>query len=118
MFDVQVKRIHEYKRQLLNILHVIYCYDRLKRRRHDRHGPRCVLIGGKAAPGYAMAKQIIKLANNVASVVNSDKDVGDLLKKVVLARLSCLEHGEDLPPAPTCPNRSRPPARKLRAPAT
>lgn len=72
LFDVQVKRIHEYKRQLLNILHVIHLYDRLKHDGHSDITPRCVLIGGKAAPGYAMAKQIIKLINNVAQMVNVD----------------------------------------------
>ncbi|MFQ6370139.1 glycogen/starch/alpha-glucan phosphorylase [Shewanella sp. YIC-542] len=72
LFDVQVKRIHEYKRQLLNILHVIHLYQRILS--GDTHGmqPRCVLIGGKAAPGYAMAKLIIKLANNVAHMINGD----------------------------------------------
>lgn len=84
MFDVQVKRIHEYKRQLLNILHVIHLYDRIKRGDSDNWTPRCVLIGGKAAPGYAMAKLIIKLINNVARVVNSDPEVGDLLKVAFL----------------------------------
>lgn len=80
MFDVQVKRIHEYKRQLLNILHVIHLYDRIKRGDTDNWTPRCVLIGGKSAPGYYMAKQIIKLICNVAKVINSDSDVGDKLK--------------------------------------
>ncbi len=80
LFDVQVKRIHEYKRQLLNILHVIHLYDRIKRGDVDGWTPRCVLIGGKAAPGYAMAKLIIKLIGNVAAVVNSDPAVGDKLK--------------------------------------
>ncbi len=84
MFDVQVKRIHEYKRQLLNILHVIHLYDRIKRGDTDNWTPRCVLIGGKAAPGYAMAKRIIKLVNNVAQMVNSDDDVGHLLKVAFL----------------------------------
>ncbi len=73
MFDVQVKRIHEYKRQLLNILHVIHLYERIQRGDTDGMQPRCVLIGGKAAPGYAMAKSIIKLVNSVAEVVNSDE---------------------------------------------
>jgi len=72
MFDVQVKRIHEYKRQLLNVLHVIHLYDRITRGDTQGMQPRCVLIGGKAAPGYAMAKLIIKLVNNVARVVNRD----------------------------------------------
>jgi starch phosphorylase len=80
LFDVQVKRIHEYKRQLLNVLHVIHLYDRLKRGDVTDWVPRCVLIGGKAAPGYAMAKLIIKLINNVAAVVNTDPTVGGLLK--------------------------------------
>jgi starch phosphorylase len=80
LFDVQVKRIHEYKRQLLNVLHVIHLYDRIKRGDTSNWTPRCVLIGGKAAPGYVMAKNIIKLVCNVANVVNSDPDVGDLLK--------------------------------------
>ena len=82
MFDVQVKRIHEYKRQLLNVLHVIHLYDRIKRGDAEGLVPRCVLIGGKAAPGYAMAKRIIKLVNNVARIVNKDPAVGDLLKLV------------------------------------
>ncbi len=79
LFDIQVKRIHEYKRQILNVLHVIHLYDRIKRGDTDNWVPRCVLIGGKAAPGYAMAKRTIKLINNVANVINSDADVGDSL---------------------------------------
>ncbi len=80
MFDVQVKRIHEYKRQLLNVLHVIHLYNQIKKGNTSNWTNRCVLIGGKAAPGYAIAKKIIKLINNVAEVVNSDPDVGDKLK--------------------------------------
>ena len=71
MFDIQVKRIHEYKRQLLNVLHVIHLYDRIKRGDTEGMTPRCVLFGGKAAPGYVMAKQIVKLINNVAELVNN-----------------------------------------------
>ncbi|WP_298768195.1 glycogen/starch/alpha-glucan phosphorylase [uncultured Shewanella sp.] len=72
LFDVQVKRIHEYKRQLLNILHVIHLYQKVLKGNVDNMVPRCVLIAGKAAPGYAMAKLIVKLANNVAEMVNSE----------------------------------------------
>ncbi|MEW8690418.1 MAG: glycogen/starch/alpha-glucan phosphorylase [Candidatus Thiodiazotropha endolucinida] len=84
MFDVQVKRIHEYKRQLLNILHVIHLYNRIKAGDTKNWTKRCVLIGGKAAPGYQMAKLIIKLVNSVARVVNNDYQVGDLLKVAFL----------------------------------
>lgn len=80
LFDVQVKRIHEYKRQLLNVLHVIHLYDRIKRGDIENWTKRCILIGGKAAPGYRMAKKIIKLVNNVAEVVNNDPQVNSLLK--------------------------------------
>jgi len=84
IFDVQVKRIHEYKRQLLNVLHVIHLYDRIKRGDTDDWTNRCVLIGGKAAPGYALAKTIIKLINNIAEVINNDHDIGDKLKLAFL----------------------------------
>ncbi len=84
LFDVQVKRIHEYKRQLLNVLHVIHLYNRIKHGRLEGWADRCVLIGGKAAPGYVMAKRIIKLINNVADVVNSDPAVNGRLKVAFL----------------------------------
>lgn len=84
LFDVQVKRIHEYKRQLLNALHLIHIYDRVKRGDTANLQPRCVLIGGKAAPGYALAKLIIKLVNNISRVVNSDVTVRDYLQVVFL----------------------------------
>jgi starch phosphorylase len=93
MFDVQVKRIHEYKRQLLNILHVIHLYNRIKAGDTQNWTKRCVLIGGKAAPGYQMAKLIIKLINSVARVVNNDIQAGDLLKIAFLPnyRVSAME---------------------------
>ncbi|MGZ8218317.1 glycogen/starch/alpha-glucan phosphorylase [Methylomagnum sp.] len=84
LFDVQVKRIHEYKRQLLNVLHVIHLYDRIKRGDTANWTPRVAIFGGKAAPGYFMAKRIIKLVNNVANVVNNDPSVGDMLKVVFI----------------------------------
>ena len=72
MFDVQVKRIHEYKRQLLNLLHVVHLYDRIRRGDGNGLTPRLVIIGGKAAPGYVVAKNIIKCINDVARVINAD----------------------------------------------
>ncbi|MES9942135.1 MAG: glycogen/starch/alpha-glucan phosphorylase [Candidatus Thiodiazotropha sp. 6PLUC2] len=84
MFDVQVKRIHEYKRQLLNVLHIIHLYCRIRAGEVENWTPRCVLIGGKAAPGYQMAKLIIKLINSVAKIINHDKKVGDRLKVAFL----------------------------------
>ncbi|BCG62474.1 MAG: glycogen phosphorylase [Methyloprofundus sp.] len=93
LFDVQVKRFHEYKRQLLNVLHVIHLYDRIKRGDTENWTARCVLIGGKAAPGYYMAKRIIKLISNVSEVLNNDPDVGDKLKLVFMPnyRVSAME---------------------------
>jgi glycogen phosphorylase len=82
MFDVQVKRIHEYKRQLLNVLHIITLYNRIKNNPGIEIIPRTFIFGGKAAPGYLIAKLIIKLVNSVAEIVNSDKDVRDRLKVV------------------------------------
>src|SRR5207237_6011112 len=85
LFDVQVKRLHEYKRQLLNVLHVIALYLRVKKNPDLAMVPRTVIFGGKAAPAYNTAKLIIKLVNAVAGVVNADPQVNGKLKVVFLA---------------------------------
>jgi starch phosphorylase len=82
LFDIQVKRIHEYKRQQLNVLHIITLYNRLRNGTRLEVPPRCCIFGGKAAPGYRMAKLIIQLINGVAEVVNNDPAVGGQLKVV------------------------------------
>ena len=82
LFDVQVKRIHEYKRQHLNVLHIITLYHRLKKNPGLSIPPRAFIFGGKAAPGYFMAKRMIKLINSVGATVNSDPDVNRFMKVV------------------------------------
>ena len=84
LFDVQVKRIHEYKRQLLNVLHIIHLYLRASEDRQAAGVPRTFVFSGKAAPGYQMAKLIIKLIHNVANVVNRDRRVRDMLRVAFL----------------------------------
>jgi glycogen phosphorylase len=88
LFDVQIKRIHEYKRQLLNLLHVITRYNRIRQDPERDWQPRTVVFAGKAAPAYTMAKRIIQLINNVAETVNDDWAVGDRLKVVFLPNYS------------------------------
>ncbi len=102
MYDVMVKRMHEYKRQLMNILSVIMKYFDIKdtpaHERKNKFTPRVVMIGGKAAPGYAAAKAIIKLIGNVSQKINNDSDVGDLLKVIFLPNY-CVSSAQIIIPA-------------------
>jgi starch phosphorylase len=98
LFDVHVKRIHEYKRQLLNIFHVITLYNRIKKAPDKEIVPRTVIFGGKAAPSYVQAKLIIKLINSVADLVNNDPDVNHKLEVVFLPNY-CVSQAEKIIPA-------------------
>jgi starch phosphorylase len=98
LFDVQVKRLHEYKRQLMNVLYVITLYNRIKKNPNIEILPRTFIFAGKAAPGYFLAKLIIQLINSVAKVVNNDPDVRDRLKVVFLEGFS-VSLGERVYPA-------------------
>ncbi len=88
LFDIQVKRIHEYKRQLLGVLHAIALYNRMRRNPKDFKTPRTIMFSGKAAPGYAMAKLIIKFINSVADTINADSSLQGKLKIVFLPNYS------------------------------
>ena len=98
MFDILVKRIHEYKRQHLAVLHIIALYHRIKSHRDLDIVPRTFIFAGKAAPGYHRAKLIIKLINSVGEVINKDRDVRDLLKVVFIPNFS-VTHGQQVYPA-------------------
>jgi starch phosphorylase len=98
LFDIHVKRIHEYKRQLLNVLHVIYFYQRLLTRPDQAVTPRTIIFAGKAAPSYHKAKLIIKLINSVGSVVNNDPRIGDRLKVAFIPNY-CVSLAERIIPA-------------------
>ncbi|MFA7241443.1 MAG: glycogen/starch/alpha-glucan phosphorylase, partial [Sulfuricellaceae bacterium] len=99
LFDVQIKRIHEYKRQLLNILHVVTRYNRIRANPDGDFLPRTVIFGGKAAPGYRIAKLIIKLINDIADVVNNDPAIRDLLKVVFLPNYDVTSASDIVPAA-------------------
>ncbi|MBI4842735.1 MAG: glycogen/starch/alpha-glucan phosphorylase [Nitrospirae bacterium] len=98
IYDIQVKRIHEYKRQHLNLLHVITLYNRIKRGIQEDIPPRTFIFGGKAAPGYYAAKLIIKLINSIAEVVNNDPDIRGLIKVVFFPNFN-VKNGQHLYPA-------------------
>ena len=98
MFDVQVKRIHEYKRQHLNVLHIVALYNRLKSNPNTNIQPRTFIFGGKAAPGYHFAKLMIKLINAVGEVINRDPQVRDQLKVLFLPNYS-VTNGQRVYPA-------------------
>jgi len=98
LFDVMVKRLHEYKRQLLKALHIITLYQRIKADPAAPMSPRTFIFGAKAAPGYRMAKLIIKLINNVAAVVNNDPEVAGRLKVVFIPNFN-VTSGERIYPA-------------------
>ena len=98
LFDVHIKRIHEYKRQLMNVLHVVTRYNRIREGRVQNAVPRTVIFAGKAAPGYAMAKLIIKLIHNVGDVVNNDPAVGNMLKVLFIPDYS-VSNAEKIIPA-------------------
>ncbi|WP_295539694.1 glycogen/starch/alpha-glucan phosphorylase, partial [uncultured Thiohalocapsa sp.] len=98
LFDVQAKRIHEYKRQHLNLLHIVWLYEQIKQNPNVELTPRTFIFGGKAAPGYFMAKLIIKLVNAIAEVVNNDPQVNGYLRVVFMPDFN-VKNGQRLYPA-------------------
>ena len=117
LFDVMVKRLHEYKRQLLKLLHVVTLYNRIKADPTAAMAPCTVIFGAKAAPSYQQAKRIIKLINSVASVVNADPATGGRIKVVFLPDYNVSVASSWCRPA-ISPSRSPSPARRHPAPAT
>ena len=112
LFDMQVKRIHEYKRQLLNILYVISLYNKIRNNPSAEILPRTVIFGGKAAPGYVMAKLIIKLINSVAEVIDRDPAVANRLKVVFFPNFN-VTNGQMIYPAADLSSKSRQRAKRL-----
>nr|AIA90236.1 phosphorylase [uncultured Catenibacterium sp.] len=114
IFDVQIKRLHAYKRQLLNVFRIIHLYKRMKSDPSFRIYPRTFIFGAKAAPSYTLAKSIIELINVVASKVNGDPETNKYLKVVFLENYG-VSTAEMLIPARMSQSRSPPPARRPRA---
>ena len=118
LFDIQVKRLHEYKRQHLNVLYLITLYNRLRRAAGAASTPRTVIFGGKAAPGYRMAKLIIKLINSRRRGHQPGPDASRRCSRWCSCRTSTSRAASASIPPPICRSRSPRPARRRRAPAT